>query len=201
MLSARYLLLIAVAGVAAIAGVLTVQGLRPDGRNGSLEAQAVGEMAAFKVSDGSAPLPPFPFKDGTGRTLSLAEFEGRVVLLNVWATWCAPCLVEMPTLDRLQEALGGDNFEVVALALDQSGTAAAKTMFVEKLKLSHLKFYVDESAKAARPLGVIGMPTTILIDRHGVELGRLSGPADWDSAQAKRLIEAVLVSENSRQGL
>ena len=113
------------------------------------------------------------------------------MLLNVWATWCAPCREEMPALDKLQAALGSDKFQVVALAVDKSGIAGAKK-FLADIKAEKLEPYADPTAKEGTRLKVIGMPTTILIDREGREIGRLIGPAHWDSPEAKRLIEAQL---------
>jgi thiol-disulfide isomerase/thioredoxin len=113
------------------------------------------------------------------------------VLLNLWATWCAPCREEMPSLDRLQKDLGSDKFEVVALSLDRKG-AEASQKFLDETKVSSLKLYVDASAKQGTTLKIVGMPTTILIDKEGRELGRLAGPAEWDSEDAKRLITAAI---------
>lgn len=171
-------------------------------KNGDLEAKdsaeginlaelAFGNMAAFKTSNPPIEVPDLSFKDETGKTLSLADFKGKVVLLNLWATWCAPCLHEMPTLDALQGEMGNDQFEVLALSIDSLGAQTAKKM-LEKLKTQHLKLYNDETAKAARNLGVKGMPATILINDAGLEIGRLSGPAVWNSPEAKRLISEVL---------
>ena len=123
--------------------------------------------------------------------MSLASFKGKVVLLNIWATWCAPCREEMPGLDKLQAELGSDKFEVVALAIDKSGSAGAKK-FLTDTKATRLAVFADPTAKEGTRLKVIGMPTTILIDELGREVGRLIGPAHWDSAEAKKLIEAQL---------
>ena len=165
-------------------------------RQAALLKHATGEMAAFDVKKSPTLVPEFSFKDGTGKKLMLSDFKGKVVLLNVWATWCAPCLVEMPTLDCLQQSLGGENFEVLALSIDMRGAKAAQKM-LDKLNVANLKLYIDKSTKASRPLGVKGMPTTLLIDENGFELGRLSGPANWDSVQAKGLIKTALLNKNT----
>ncbi|MEQ1651141.1 MAG: TlpA disulfide reductase family protein, partial [Hyphomicrobium sp.] len=104
---------------------------------------------------------------------------------------CAPCREEMPALDRLQKALGGDTFEVVALSLDRKG-AEASQKFLDETKATNLKLYIDPTAKQGTVLKIVGMPTTILIDKEGRELGRLAGPAEWDSDDAKKLIAAAL---------
>lgn len=156
------------------------------------EAAATGgKMAAFVRKKVPEALPEISFNDESGKTLTLADFKGKAVLLNLWATWCAPCREEMPALNRLQEALGGDKFEVVALSLDRKGADASKK-FLDEAKATALKLYIDSSAKQGTALKIVGMPTTILIDKQGRELGRLAGPAEWDSEDAKKLIEAAL---------
>jgi thiol-disulfide isomerase/thioredoxin len=104
---------------------------------------------------------------------------------------CAPCRKEMPALDALQKELGGDRFEVVALSVDRQGAAASKK-FLDETKVTNLKLYVESTARSIGTLRATGLPTTILIDREGREIGRLAGPAEWNSADAKRLIASVL---------
>ncbi len=135
----------------------------------------------FILHDSPRSLPEMQFKDGEGRNVSLADFHGKVVLLNIWATWCVPCLREMPTLDRLQAQLVGPDFEVVALSIDRAGLKVVQN-FYEKVGIQHLAMYIDSSGKAVRNLGISGLPTTFLIDRAGRELGRLIGPADSAAA-------------------
>src|SRR3546814_2217971 len=103
-----------------------------------------------------------------------------MILLNIWATWCGPCREEMPTLDRLQARLGGPDFEVVALSIDRAGIAVVSE-FYDEIRVQHLAEYIDESAKAAGQLNAVGLPTTLLIDREGQEIGRQVGPAEWDA--------------------
>jgi thiol-disulfide isomerase/thioredoxin len=152
-----------------------------------------GDMAAFVFKSEPEPLPEFSFVDATGVERSLKDWEGRVVLLNLWATWCAPCRKEMPALDRLQQALGSDRFEVVALSVDRGGIEKSKAFF-DEIGVKALKLYVDPSTRATSKLKAVGLPTTLLIDEQGREIGRLTGPAEWDSEDAKRLIQAVLGS-------
>ena len=149
-----------------------------------------GQMAAFVAKKTPTALPEITFNDGAGKTLTLADFKGRTVLLNMWATWCTPCREEMPSLDRLQQQLGSDSFEVVALAVDRTGVEAAGK-FLKSINVEHLKLYADPTTKSGNVLRVLGMPTTILINAEGKEAGRLSGPAAWDSDEAKKLIEAA----------
>lgn len=150
-----------------------------------------GQMAAYVKKKTPEALANISFNDGDGKALTLADFKGKTVLLNLWATWCAPCREEMPSLDRLQQALGSDKFEVVALSLDRKGAQASRK-FLDEVKATSLKLYVDPTAKQGTELKLIGMPTTLLVDREGRELGRLTGPAEWDSPEAKKLIEAAL---------
>jgi len=120
------------------------------------------------------------FVDGNGDPISLSDFRGRVVLLNVWATWCTPCRKEMPDLDRLQQALGGPGFEVVALSIDRGGVLAVEP-FYEEMAIQSLHIYVDADAQALEALGALGIPLTLLIDQQGRELWRVSGVIDWDA--------------------
>ena len=152
---------------------------------------ATGAMTTFVYKPQPEALPDIQFLNGSGGAVSLASFRGKVVLLNVWATWCAPCREEMPALDRLQAALGSDKFQVVALAVDKSGIDGAKK-FLADIKPEKLEPFADPTAKEGLRLKVIGMPTTILMDAQGREIGRLIGPAKWGSPEAKKLIEAQL---------
>ena len=152
---------------------------------------SVGEMAAFVYKKAPEPLSQIAFKLKSGEEVTLARWQGRVVLLNLWATWCAPCRKEMPALDRLQAELGSRDFEVVALAVDRAGTEAA-AKFLAQVDVKSLGLYIDGTARAGTSLKAVGLPTTILIDRQGREIGRLTGPAEWDSADAKRLVRSAL---------
>lgn len=139
------------------------------------------------------PVPVVNFVNGKGQPMTSADFRGRTVLLNIWATWCAPCRKEMPTLDRLEQKLGGPNFEVVALSIDHQGRDVV-ARFYRELGIKTLRLYVDQSAKAIGPLGVVGLPTTLLIDRDGYEIGRKIGPAQWDSAENVELIRRYVAA-------
>ena len=152
---------------------------------------AGNKMVAYVAKTTPEALPDIVFTNDKGEALTLASFKGKTVLLNLWATWCGPCREEMPSLDRLQKALGSDKFEVVALSLDRQGADAVRK-FLADVKAQNLKLYVDPTAKQGNALKLAGMPTTILIDREGRELGRLTGPAEWDSPEAKALIAAAM---------
>jgi thiol-disulfide isomerase/thioredoxin len=138
--------------------------------------------APFARATGPKEIPALQFEDGAGRMHTLADFKGKLVLLNLWATWCAPCREEMPALDRLQAAIGGPRFEVVALSVDQQGPEIARKFFGD-VGVKSLTLYVDRSAQAAFKLGAVGLPSTLLVDASGREIGRHVGPAKWDSAE------------------
>jgi thiol-disulfide isomerase/thioredoxin len=140
---------------------------------------------------GPKPVPELSFLDGEGNEVRLADFLGEVVVLNLWATWCAPCRREMPSLDRLQAEYGDDGLEVIALSLDRGDLGKVRAFFAE-LGIAHLAIYHDPTARAGRELGAPGLPTTIVIDRTGQEVGRLLGPAEWDSAEALEVLEPLI---------
>jgi thiol-disulfide isomerase/thioredoxin len=159
--------------------------------------QAVGEVAALLVPKAPERLGDLTFNDASGAPVTLADFEGRTVLLNLWATWCAPCREEMPALDRLQATLGSDKFEVVAVNIDTGGGEKAQA-FLDEIGVEELGFYADHSMQIFQNLRrrgrAFGMPTTVLIDTDGCELGTMSGPAHWDSEDAMLLIRAAVGS-------
>ena len=148
-------------------------------------------MAAFVFKKTPEALPDFVFLDATGKERTLKDWRGKVVLLNLWATWCIPCRKEMPGLERLQKDMGSDKFEVVAVSADRKGIEGAKT-FLDGIKVSGLGLYADPSVRVTSTLKAIGLPATLLLDREGREIGRLTGPAEWDSADAKALVKAAL---------
>lgn len=203
----RYLWVAALAAIVGFGAVYVTLG-RPDNSKARLAvASAPGEakppagattnplsagaMAGFVFKKAPEPLPDVTFTDKTGKEMHLADWKGRVVLLNLWATWCGPCREEMPSLDRLQKALGSDKFHVIALANDRTGTAAV-LKFLDGIKVASLTPYIDSTTRSGSALKVIGMPTTLLIDTDGREIGRFMGPAEWDGPDARKLIEAQL---------
>lgn len=143
---------------------------------------ATTPFRSFQLLEEPRTLKDFKFVDGKWKPASLADFQGKTVLLNIWATWCGPCREEMPTLDRLQASIGGPDFEVVALSIDEGGIAVIND-FYQELGLKALRVFVDPSGMAPGTLNVLGLPTTLLIDREGREVGRYMGPAEWDSPE------------------
>ncbi len=148
----------------------------------------------FILHEAPKPIASIAFEDGQGRQRNLAEFRGKVVLLNIWATWCGPCRREMPSLDRLQGLLGGADFDVVALSIDRSGIETVRK-FYDDVGIRHLSIYLDSSGKAARELATIGVPATLLIDRAGRELGRLIGPAEWDEPDIVQFLKRIIAQK------
>jgi thiol-disulfide isomerase/thioredoxin len=154
-----------------------------------------GEVAAVSVANAPKSLPPLAFRDSSGAEKSLADWRGRSVLLNLWATWCVPCRKEMPALDALQGKLGGSDFEVVSINIDTRDTEKTKD-WLRNVGINTLAYYADNSAKVFQDLKAagkaFGMPTTLIVDRNGCELATLAGPAEWASEDALKLVTAAL---------
>ncbi|MDQ2105726.1 TlpA family protein disulfide reductase [Azospirillum isscasi] len=144
-------------------------------------ATAVG-LEKFRYMEPLKPVPALTFLDGEGRRVDLSEFKGRLVLLNLWATWCAPCVKEMPALDRLQAQLGGPGFQVVALSVDRGGKDQVAP-FYQRTGVKNLALYLDPSSASMQTLTLRGLPTTLLVDQEGRELGRIEGAVEWDSPE------------------
>ncbi|WP_436081761.1 TlpA family protein disulfide reductase [Pararhizobium sp. LjRoot235] len=186
------MLLLVVIGCAGLAGIFMLR---------SPVAPALeGTPKGFVLNEVPSSLPEVQFTDDEGRPRALADFRGKVVLLNMWATWCLPCRKEMPTLDRLQAALGGGGFEVVALSVDRQGAEAVKTFYSE-IGVRNLAVHVDASGQALSALAAVGLPTTILIDPEGRELGRLMGPAEWDAKDMVAFLKPIVERETGRRAV
>jgi thiol-disulfide isomerase/thioredoxin len=148
-------------------------------------------MAAFVFKPSRPAVADLEFADGRGQAKRLSEWRGRVVLVNLWATWCAPCREEMPSLAALEQALGSKDFEVVAISLDRKGAEVAGA-FLKDTGASDIELYVDTTAATLDRLQAIGLPASVLIDRLGNEIGRMLGPADWSSPEALALVRAAV---------
>ena len=160
---------------------------------GPLAGLNKGAMAPLLVRPKPLDLPQFTFAAADGKSKSLADFRGKIVLLNIWATWCVPCREEMPALDALETKLGGKDFAVVAVNIYKGGPAKAAA-FLKETGATQLTLYTDPSGKLFSTLKAVGMPTTLLIDRDGKEIARLIGPADWASPEAIAVIEAAIAA-------
>ena len=173
---------------------LTAAGLIVAAWSGAV-AQAPGNFIMHKAPK---PVAAIQFEDAQSQSRSLADFRGKIVLLNIWATWCVPCREEMPALDRLQAMLGGADFVVVPVSIDRGGMDVVRKFYAE-IGIERLGMYLDTSAKATRELAVVGLPTTLLVDREGREIGRLIGPAEWDSAEVVEFLKCVIAKDDAVQ--
>lgn len=173
----------------AIVLLLLTQGNTPN--KSPLQPLAIGEMIKFSVHDTPKELPAIAVKDPSGQDIQLAAYKDKILLVNFWATWCGPCRTEMPHLEALQKALGGKDFQVILISQDLSGLGAASA-FLKKIKITGLKTHHDPKRRLGRALDIKGLPVTLLIGRDGHELGRLNGPADWQSEDAKALIRHAI---------
>jgi len=152
-------------------------------------ALAQGLPKNFVLHDQPKAVAAINFSDVQGRSRSFADWRGKVILLNIWATWCVPCRGEMPALDRLQVTLGGPDFEVVPLSIDRGGIDSVHKFYAE-IRIRNLGIYVDKSGNTVRQLRGLGLPMTLLVDRGGYEIGRIIGPAEWDTPQIADLLRA-----------
>src|SRR5258707_12085176 len=146
----------------------------------------------FVVHASPQPIPTIKFEDNQGQWRSLADFKGKTVLLNIWATWCVPCRREMPALDRLQAKLGGPDFEVVPVSVDRGGIEVVKKVYAE-IGARNLTMYIDSSGQLLRAVGAVGLPTTLLVDRAGREIARIIGPAEWDAPEIADFISPIIL--------
>jgi thiol-disulfide isomerase/thioredoxin len=154
---------------------------------GAPQDAALGE---FTPLDPPRPAPPFAFAERGGETRQLADFRGHWLLVNLWATWCAPCVREMPSLDRLQARLG-ERIRVLAISEDRKGPEVVDP-FLGSLDLKAMTIYLDPAAHAQQAFGIRGLPTSFLIDPEGALRGKLEGAAEWDSPQMLALIKQYL---------
>jgi thiol-disulfide isomerase/thioredoxin len=152
-----------------------------------------GEVAALAIDSDPRPMPPLTFTDKDGKPVTLANFKGHNILLNLWATWCVPCRMEMPSLDKLQAARGNSDFSVVAVNIDTARLDRPKA-FLQQIGVKNLTFYADNTANIFETLKqdgkVLGLPTTILVAKDGCDIGTMAGGAKWDSTDALALIGA-----------
>jgi thiol-disulfide isomerase/thioredoxin len=162
------------------------------GASAQADADAAGQasLGEFLPASRPWPAPPAGFTDAGGKTLSLRDFAGKLVLVNLWATWCAPCRHEMPSLERLQTRLG-DKITILAISEDRGGSKAVAP-FIAKLGLKAVKTYLDPESAVGRAFKVDGLPTSFLIDRQGRVLGRVEGEAEWDSPKMLAIIDPLL---------
>ena len=173
-----------------LAGLATI--LAPLASSEGAEFKPTGTVKNFEIAAERKPVSAFSWRDASGGEISLATYSGKVVVMNFWATWCAPCITELPSIQRLQTKLGSAPVAVVALSIDRGAEGAEKARaMLQRLKLDGLAFHHDTESRAYRALGIEVMPTTIIFDAQGREAGRLRGPAEWDAPEAQKLIQAL----------
>jgi len=156
-----------------------------------LSEYLTGEMRGLVVHDAPVAASDLPYLHEDETEGALADYAGQYVLLNFWATWCAPCREEMPSLQTLQEAMGGDGFEVVTLATGRNPPQAIRRFF-DEIGVDALPQHRDINQQIAREMGVFGLPITVILNPEGQEIARLRGDAEWDSPEAMALIEALV---------
>ena len=156
----------------------------------ALEALREGDMKKLMFHDTPRPAPQVDFVRGDGGNGTLGDYEGRVALVNFWATWCAPCRAEMPTLSALAREMGGENFAVVTIATGRNPPPAMKK-FMDEIGADNLPLHRDPKSALAREMGIFGLPVTMILDAEGREIARLTGDADWNSESARAILAAL----------
>jgi thiol-disulfide isomerase/thioredoxin len=162
----------------------------------ALRELRAGDMRKLAIHSTAKDPVVVPFVDGEGNKLDITAYKGKVVLLNFWATWCAPCRKEMPQLDALQREMGSDNFAVVTVATGRNPVSMIKAFF-GKVGVKDLPILRDPKQTYARRMAVLGLPTTVILDRKGREIARLLGEAEWDAPEAQDLLKAVIAADES----
>ena len=160
----------------------------------TIEALRSGSMKKLTFHTAAKAVPAVYFATADGDQKQLSDFQGKVVLLNFWATWCAPCRIEMPMLSKLQTEFGGKNFEVVTIATGRNAPGALKRFF-DKAGIENLPRHRDIKQQLARKMAILGLPITVILNRQGKEIARLRGDADWSSDSAKSIISALIETE------
>lgn len=181
------------AGIVALLYVLFAASSKPEA-NAGLMQYAQGEMRRLQIMDAPPPRPTRTLIDAAGAETNLQAYAGEVVVLNLWATWCAPCVEEMPTLGALQRHFG-DRLKVIPISVDSEAERENAIRRLGELSGGSLPFLMDMTRGVLFDAQAAGMPVTIIYDRNGVERARLAGGADWDSPEAIALLEAVLAGE------
>ncbi|GAB4293892.1 MAG: TlpA disulfide reductase family protein [Roseovarius sp.] len=202
------LLYIAAGACAIAAAVLVVQ----PGRGGAGSAAVAGgtdaaalaamledDMKKLVFHDAPKPVSAAEFEAGDGGTGRLADYRGRIALVNFWATWCAPCRKEMPMLADLQRRLGGADFAVVTIATGRNPPQAMKDFFAE-IGVDNLPMHRDPGQKVAREMGIVALPTTVLLDREGREIARMMGDASWNSPSALAMLRRLIADSAPPRG-
>lgn len=160
------------------------------------KAAATGDMRKMVFHAEPKPVGTADFMTFEGAPLNLSEWQGKWVVLNFWATWCAPCRKEMPMLADLQTELGGEDFEVLTIATSRNPPPKMKAFF-EEIGVDNLPLHRDPNSMLARQMGVLGLPVTLILNPEGQEVGRLTGDADWSSDDTRTLLDALMGSDGA----
>ncbi len=184
-MSRKSVYLVALVAILAIGGTISVN---VSSKTTSGGPELVGNMAQFQPAKTLLVPPDISWSTLDGKPVALRDFKGKVVLLNYWATWCGPCMFELPGINRLQQTMASDKFTVVAINIDRNGTDVAEPK-ARELGLSALKLYVDPKQLSPRKLGMRGMPSTYLFDTKGRQIGKLEGGAEWDAPESVALLK------------
>ena len=165
----------------------------------ALKEARVGDMTKMVIHKAPRPRLEKQVESRSGAAKQVEDWEGKVVVLNFWATWCPPCRKEMPSLDRLQGAMGNDGFEVVALSMDRASVEKIDNFFMS-INVEHLDIFREPSLRIGTEAGVLGMPITLVLDRQGREIARLQGEAEWDGPNAQNLLNQIMTALDASEG-
>ena len=182
------------AGVIITVALAVASSPRPLFAASEAEKADKSKPGAFVWHESPKPLPVTVFKDAADADQTLDKFGGKVLVVNFWATWCAPCVKEMPTLDALQAKLGGPNFLVMAISQDREGAKVAQP-FAEKQGWKNLAFYVEKMGRFAKDANLRGLPTSLIIDKTGHEVARVEGEAKWDSPEIEKSLRELIAKK------
>ena len=161
----------------------------------ALEAMREGDMRKLVIHPEPEAVPDISFVDAANAEVSLDQYRGKYVLVNFWATWCAPCRKEMPSLSALQAEFGGDDFEVVTIATGRNPVAGMRRFF-EEVGVDNLPLYRDPKQQLARQMAVLALPVSVILDPEGREIARLMGDADWHGDSARAIVSALVGGES-----
>jgi thiol-disulfide isomerase/thioredoxin len=157
-----------------------------------------GEMKKFQLAKNKTSIVEFGWVDSSENQIKLSDFRGKVVLLNLWASWCAPCIRELPSLDRLAKDLDPKQFAIIVLSVDRGKNSIKKADFIlnKKLALKNLKFYKDPKKLVGKLLGIRALPTTFLFDAAGRSIGKIEAAVEWDEKDPTKFIKFFRATPN-----